>query len=274
MDGLREAWSGATTRIALPEPTSTDAAYNQRAWAPYFHALASSGAVGVPIPLDASVATIAKLAGSCTGVLLPGSPADVDPAKYGAARIAECAPADPAREMVDELLLRDAFRLRKPVFGICYGLQSLNVWRGGSLAQHLPLLTKVDHDPGPGVLSAHSIRLAPGSKLAAAVGESDELVSITGSTATVVNSSHHQAVSVVGDGLASTGWCTEDDGIEAVEGIAADHFVLAVQWHPERSYDASAASRHLFRAFAAAASAYRRGPVVESLGESLRGSGR
>ena len=58
-NGLDQHLHHSETRIALPEPTSTDAAYNQRAWAPYFHALTSSGAVGVPIPLDASPATIA-----------------------------------------------------------------------------------------------------------------------------------------------------------------------------------------------------------------------
>src|SRR5271167_4974222 len=104
-DTLHKHFNGTATRIALPEPTSTDPAYNQRAWAPYFHALTSSGAVGVPVPLDASPATIAKLVGSCSGVLLPGSPADLNPQKYGEAQIPECATADRAREAVDELLL-------------------------------------------------------------------------------------------------------------------------------------------------------------------------
>jgi putative glutamine amidotransferase len=265
MNGLQERLNGLGVRIALPEPTSTDAAYNQRAWAPYFHALASSGAVGVPIPLDASPATIAKLAGSCSGVLLPGSPADLNPQKYGEAPIPECAPADPAREAVDELLLQDAFNLQKPLFGICYGIQALNVWRRGTLIQHLPRITAVDHDPGSGVLSAHSVRLTPGSKLAEIVGVDDDLVSITEPAATVVNSSHHQAVGMPGDGLRITARCSEDGVIEALEGDSDGHFVLGVQWHPERSFDASAASRHLFRSFVEAAVKYRPRVVAESL---------
>jgi len=270
MDGLQQRLNGLAVRIALPEPTSTNAAYNQRAWAPYFHALTSSGAVGVPIPLDASPATIAKLAGSCSGVLLPGSPADLNPRVYGEAPIPECAAPDPAREAVDQLLLQDAFDSQKPLFGICYGLQSLNVWLGGSLIQHLPLVTAVDHDPGPGVLSAHSVRPAPGSKLATIVGGDDDLVSITEAAATVVNSSHHQAVSLPGKGLQVTARCSEDGTIEAVEGEAVEgtseeHFVLGVQWHPERSFDASAASRHLFHAFVEAAVRYRPRVVAESL---------
>jgi len=266
---VKERMTGTAPRIALPEPTSTDYAYNQRAWAPYFHALTACGAVGVPIPLDASPATIGKLAASCCGVLLPGSPADVDPAKYGAGPLTETATADPAREAVDEQLLAHAFELRKPVFGICYGLQTLNVWRGGTILQHLPLVTPVVHDPEPEVLSAHSIRVTEGLKLAAILGEPDDLVSITEKSATVVNSSHHQAVDVPGEGLVVSARCVEDGVIEAVEALDeggdAGHFVVAVQWHPERSFDASEASRHLFRAFVQAAAKYQPLGVLESL---------
>jgi putative glutamine amidotransferase len=265
---VKERMTGTAPRIALPEPTSTDHAYNQRAWAPYFHALASCGAVGVPIPLDASPATIGKLAASCDGVLLPGSPADVDPGKYGATAIGETAAADPAREAVDEQLLTHAFELRKPVFGICYGLQMLNVWRGGTIAQHLPLVTSVVHDPEPEVLSAHSVRVREGSRLAAILGTPDDLVSITEKSAAVVNSSHHQAVEVPGEGLMVSARCVEDGVIEALEGAVDGgdgHFVVAVQWHPERSFDASEASRHLFRAFVDAAAKYQPLGVLESL---------
>ena len=259
-DSLHLRLSGSAARIALPEPTSTDAAYNQRAWAPYFHSLSSSGAVGVAIPLDGSAETIHKLLASCSGVLLPGSPADVDPAKYGRSAVPECAAPDRSRGFVDELLLKAAYDHGLPLFGICYGLQSLNVWRGGSLLQHVPAVTSVDHDPGPGVLSAHSVRPVAGSRLAASLGTSNDLVSIVEphhDRGTVVNSSHHQAVDQVGDGLTVSGRCVEDGLIEALEGDDPNHFVLAVQWHPERSFDASEASRHLFKAFVDAALAYR-----------------
>lgn len=260
--------NGQGPRIALPEPTSADTAYNQRAWAPYFHALTSCGAVGVPIPLDATAATVAKLAASCDGVLLPGSPADVNPQKYGAAALVETAKADPAREAVDEQLLEHAFKLGKPVFGVCYGIQTLNVWRGGTLAQHLPLLTKVDHDPEPEALSVHSVRIAEESKLAAILGKPDDLVSITEKAATVVNSSHHQAIDAPGAGLTVSARCVEDGVIEAVEAVGDggdDHFVVGVQWHPERSFDASEASRRLFHAFVDAAAKYHTRQTVESL---------
>jgi putative glutamine amidotransferase len=264
-DTLQEKLKGLGPRIALPEPTSTDPAYNQRAWAPYFHALASCGAVGVPIPLSASAAEVAKMAASCAGVLLPGSPADVKPAKYGAEAMAETAKDDPAREAMDEALLGHAFDLRKPVFGICYGLQMLNVWRGGTIAQHLPLVTPVDHDPEPEALSVHSVKVGADTRLAGILGKPEDLVSITEKSAMLVNSSHHQAVEIPGDGLTVSARCLEDGTIEAVEGADEGHFVVAVQWHPERSFDASEASRHLFHAFVEAAAKYRPAAILESL---------
>ena len=96
--------------------------------------------------------------------LLPGSPADVDPEKYGAARQSETAAADDLRDNADELLLQDAYNMGKPIFGICYGLQSLNVWRTGSLVQHLT--TSLNHDAERTVVAAHDVALDPESKLA------------------------------------------------------------------------------------------------------------
>ena len=69
--------------------------------------------------------------------MLSRQPADVNPQKYGQEPIAECNPADLARENVDELLLQDAHNMGKPIFAICFGIQMLNVWRGGTLIQHL-----------------------------------------------------------------------------------------------------------------------------------------
>ena len=124
-------------RIAIPEPTSTDQAYNQRSLPQYIHAVAASGGTAVPIPLHATPAEWARILASCSGILLPGSPADVDPARYGQERVKETAAKDEAREAVDELLLQGALDQGKPVLGICYGLQSLNVWRQGTLIQRL-----------------------------------------------------------------------------------------------------------------------------------------
>src|SRR6266581_3271619 len=115
-------------RIAITEPTTSDAEYNLRSLPQYIAALHSAGATPIVIPLHERQERVARLLAGVQGILLPGSGCDVDPQKYGEDRIPECAPADPGRTAVDELLLQDAFNLQKPILGVCYGAQALNVW--------------------------------------------------------------------------------------------------------------------------------------------------
>src|SRR5215471_20355858 len=124
-------------RIAIPIPNSKTPIYVLRALPQYEHAVREAGGEPVIIDVNAPSNAIAQKVKTCDGVLLPGSPADVDPEKYGATKHPKTAAADPLRDNTDELLLQDAYNMRKPIFGICYGLQSLNVWRTGTLAQHL-----------------------------------------------------------------------------------------------------------------------------------------
>jgi len=237
-------------RIAIPVPNSRRPDYVARALPQCEHAIRAAGGEPVIIPITASNAEIAQAVKSCDAVLLPGSPADVDPEKYGAERHPKTAPADAFRDNVDELLLQDAYNMRKPVLGICYGLQSLNVWRTGTLAQELP--AGVKHEAGKSVARAHRIRVEPGSKLASILQEADALPA-TGEPLIPVNSNHHHAPATLGDGLKLVAWCPEDGVKEAVESAAPDHFVLGVQWHPERTYDSEPASQALFAAFIQAA---------------------
>jgi putative glutamine amidotransferase len=239
-------------RIAIPEPTSTDQSYNQRSLPQYLHALEAAGAIPVTVPLGVSEAERAALASSCSGVLLPGSPADMDPARYGQEKATESAEKDIPREATDNFLLDQAFAQGKPVFGICYGLQSMNVWRKGSLFQHLPAraegsATAVNHAPGRTVLDAHPVAVIPRSRLSTLIPESEVFV----------NSSHHQAIDQPGHGLRVAAISPKDGVIEALEGSDPTQFLLAVQWHPERSYDHSSASRALFAAFLQAARAWK-----------------
>src|SRR5580704_14979240 len=177
-------------RIAIPEPCSYDLEYSGRALPPYLRAVEFAGGEPVVIPLKSSPEETARIITSCAAILLPGSKADVDPQKYNAEKHPETAPADQPRDSADELLLQDAYNLRKPVFGICYGLQSLNVWRTGTLDQVLP--KGVKHSAGSKVAQAHRVELDPESKLAGilrdagALPDSDEPV-------LPVNSSHRQA---------------------------------------------------------------------------------
>jgi putative glutamine amidotransferase len=213
----------------------------------------------------------------------------VDPAKYDASRDPRTNPADTSRDTVDELLLQDAYNMRKPVLGICYGLQILNVYRSGTLIQHVE--SPVNHTAGRKVSVAHAIEVTPQSQLAGIL-EADEGaarktpmerrknapeggirgpeaareqalerrkntrktdVRVEESLVFPVNSSHHQAANIVGDGLRVVARSPKDGVIEALEGTSTDHFVLAVQWHPERNVDEDESSRAIFRALVEAA---------------------
>jgi putative glutamine amidotransferase len=248
-------------RIAIPVPHS-ERDYAQRALAQYEDAIRQAGGEPVPIPLDWSNQQIAQAAKRCDGILLPGSKADIDPEKYGAAaRDPRTEPSDPARDNVDELLLQDAFNMRKPILGVCYGLQALNVWRTGTLVQHIE--SEINHAAGRKVPRAHTVTIEHGSRLAGIVAPVKEFATeLCGDgqdedprkkILLAVNSSHHQAAEVVGDGLRVVARSEQDQVIEALEGTAPDHFVLAVQWHPERSVADDEPSRAIFQAFVQAA---------------------
>ena len=223
-------------------PTSSDAAYNIRSWPQYAAAVQSAGGEAVQLPFQAAEAL--TLAQGCHGFLLPGSPADIEPAGYGADRYPATAPADPGRERCDRALLECAAEVGTPVLGICFGLQSLNVWRGGTLVQDLQPVP-VNHSAGAHVAVAHSVSVLAASLLgglltateAPAEGQFRRLP---------VNSSHHQGVAAPGDDLAVVARSAEDGVIEALEGRIGQAAVVGVQWHPERSTELSAASRALF----------------------------
>jgi putative glutamine amidotransferase len=235
-------------RIAIPYPASIDIPFSQQSWPVYAEAVTRSGGEPVQIDLDATESEIKAIADTCDGVCLPGSPADVDPVRYGADVDPATAPADLPRETADNILLEDAYRHRKPVLGICYGTQSLNAWRGGSLVQDLTPLP-VNHSAGKAVAIAHSALVAENSLLASLLTP-EEAPAADNFLHLPINSSHHQSVSSPGDGLRIVARCPDDGVIEAVEADPSEsgtpHFVLGVQWHPERSYEISAASRALF----------------------------
>ncbi len=235
-------------RIAIPVPHSADPSYAQRSLPQYEAAVRLAGGEPVRIELDQTPAQVREQIDHCDAVLLPGSGADVDPAKYGAARHKKTAPADAKRDTVDELLLDDAYEHRKPILGICYGLQSLNVYQSGTLVQHIESV--INHSPGRTVAKAHTVTIEPESRLAEIVGASEQVA---------VNSSHHQSAEVAGKGLRVVARSAEDGVIEALEGTAPEHFVLAVQWHPERSVnqvpEIAESARAIFRTFVEAARA-------------------
>jgi putative glutamine amidotransferase len=232
-------------RIAIPVPHSGNREYSERVLPQYEHAIRQAGGEPVRIPLDGSAEELRSLIEGCDGILLPGSRADVEPRKYDAVRQPRTNEADSLRESADQELLRHAHEQRKPMLGICYGLQSLNVYCKGTLQQHIE--TSINHTDRE---KTHAVRVQPRSLLGRILREGGAL---TLQQELQVNSSHHQSADTVGEDLQA---CAEapDGIIEALEGTVSDHFVLAVQWHPERSLE-EAASQAIFRALIGAARA-------------------
>jgi putative glutamine amidotransferase len=244
LDGSLRPRVGIPYRTRNEEVTGLDAKL-----AKYIDAVRQSGAEPVPVSLMLSADQLQALAQTLDGVVLAGSPADVDPARFGAARQPECADPDPDRERTDFALLEHSFAEHKPVLAICFGIQSLNVFLGGTLIQDIPtdLRTSINHDfdDEKGEPEAfHFARIEPGSHLAELAGASE----------VVVNSSHHQSVKEPGRGLRISARAP-DGVIEAVEWTGDTNWVVGVQWHPERMAGTDALAQSLFRSLASAAAA-------------------
>jgi putative glutamine amidotransferase len=202
---------------------------------------------GVPVILSQLIGAehAVRALDGCDGLLLTGGE-DVDPAHYGAPPSRALGPVDRARDAFELAVFRAARERDVPVLGICRGIQLINVALGGTLWQDLPSERdgSVNHDPG-GARDArtHAVSLAPGSRVAAALG----------ATEITPNSFHHQGIRDLAPGLVATGW-TADGLIEAVETEAEDGWLLAVQWHPEEMHrEAAAPEQGLFAALVAAA---------------------
>jgi putative glutamine amidotransferase len=194
--------------------------------ASYADAVVRAGGVALLLPpagVGAPEAAAGAVLDGLHGLALAGG-ADVDPARYGAARDRHTAPPRPDRDAWELALIRAALARAMPILAICRGLQVLNVALGGDLVQHLPDVVGHDgHCPVPGRHGRHPVRTAPGTRVAALLGPEAEVATY-----------HHQAVGRLGAGLAATGWAA-DGTVEAVEGIEAEaaRWVVGVQWHPE-----------------------------------------
>ena len=224
----------------------------------YEDAVRRAGGEPVLLPLSDPVALDRALP-TLDGFVLPGSPADVDPAEYGAVDRGLSAPADLAREAADRAVLKHAFAEHKPVLAICYGCQLLNVYLGGTLIQDLRAETgtnvphrKKDLVPEPKEDPRHPAAFDQGSRLAA----------ITGGTLGEVNSSHHQAIATPGKSLRVTAHAG-DGTVEGVEWTGDANWVVGVQWHPERMFGDDAAER-LFADFVVAARNARKAVTQKS----------
>jgi putative glutamine amidotransferase len=215
----------------------------------YFDAVRRAGAEPVHVSLASNDAELRKLAVQLDGFVLPGSPADVDPARYGETRHAKTVNLDAERERTDSVLLEHALATHKPVLAICYGCQILNVHQGGTLVQDIPSEKPGTEAHGKTDLAAnaskddleHNATLAAGS----------QLEKLAGAEHVRINSSHHQSIDRPGERLRVT--ARGADGIiEGVELQSPEDWVIGVQWHPERMPD-DAFAQKLFAEFVSVA---------------------
>ena len=235
-------------RVGIPWRTSQEEAERNRPKIKnYEDAVRQAGGEPVLLPLSDPL-ELQRALPTLDGFVLPGSPADVEPAEYGSVNQGLSAPADLAREEADRAVLKHAFAEQKPVLAICYGCQLLNVYLGGTLIQDLRMETgttiphrKKDVVPEAKDDPRHPADFEQGSRLAAiAEGRQGE-----------VNSSHHQAIATPGKNLRVTAHA-EDGTVEGVEWTGDANWVVGVQWHPERMFGDGVAER-LFVEFVAAA---------------------
>ncbi|MDQ4121837.1 MAG: gamma-glutamyl-gamma-aminobutyrate hydrolase family protein [Acidobacteriota bacterium] len=224
---------------------------NRHLYLPSDYAEAVEWAGGVPVhlsllPRNDYNKTILSLV---DGILLPGG-ADIDPLRYGEEPKPGLGTVSPLRDENDLVILSLAEEMNIPVLGICYGMQLLNVYRGGGIVQDIEreIPNSLKHQQGePRERLSHWINISEKSLLFKERGENKVLV----------NSHHHQAVERIGKNLFVS--ATASDGIvEAIEDTRPDRFNLGVQWHPEICFRSDELSKQIFCDFIAAAGKERR----------------
>ena len=248
--------SASRPRVGIPWRTTQEQRDGKREKLDfYFEAVRKAGADPREVSLEQSPEQLARQLEELDAFVLPGSPADVDPSRYGASKHTKTKTLDPNRDATDEAILSHAFRASKPVLAICYGCQILNVHLKGSLIQDIP-----DVQPNrPHAVPHGTTDLAAGAKAGdqqhdAVLSDGSVLAKLAGSSTAHINSSHHQAIDQPGEKLRVTAHAP-DGTIEGVEWTGDSNWVVGVQWHPERMPEDPFAQR-LFQQFVAAARAH------------------
>jgi putative glutamine amidotransferase len=211
----------------------------------YSEALEAAGAVPLHISLIPDADYVNAAVDGLDGILLPGSDSDVDPQRYGQEPHNRLGTVQPIKDETDLLVIAAAEKKGIPLFAICFGMQILNVYRGGTLIQDIEsqVSDSIKHEQGaPRDRRSHSVKLLSGSILEKLAGAEQQSV----------NSHHHQAIEVIGKDLVATAWST-DGLVEAFEDPRLEPFVMAVQWHPELGWENDEFSQAIFRHFVAQA---------------------
>ncbi len=233
--------------IGITERLNTEDTFYLRRY--YSEAVEAAGGIPIHIPLIPKREYLAELCDRLDGLVLSGSNSDLDPALYGEEPHPKLGPVFPERDETDLILLEIAEARALPVLAICFGMQSLNVSRGGSLTQDIEsqIVNPIKHEQGQVYTRpSHGVRIEADSLLA----------QLAGAESVRVNSSHHQAVNRVGRNLKVIARAS-DGVIEAVVDTRADRFVLGVQWHPEIAWQSDKLSQAIFSKLIGASGRYR-----------------
>ncbi len=212
----------------------------------YSEAVEAAGGLPVHLPLIPEVEFISRVVEGLDGILLPGSDSDVDPAYFGEEPQPNLKRVVPEKDQTEMLVLAEIEKRELPVLAICYGMQALNVSRGGSLIQDIGAQVEncIKHEQGlPLDRNSHSLRIGDAGVLAELVGKDAANIK--------VNSHHHQAIHAVGKDLVATAW-SRDGVVECIEDKRVGRFAFGVQWHPELNWRTDALSSAIFNRFIAA----------------------
>jgi putative glutamine amidotransferase len=238
--------ASGTPRIVVTVQSPEKAKDEEVAWRKndrYFEGVRRAGGEVVVLDETSLPAQREEAFSSMDGLLLSGG-ADLDPARYGQTPEPSTV-VEPGRDDLEAAAFAAAEAREVPVFGICRGMQAINVFRGGALVQDVDGHTSPAY-PAPEARS-HLLQLEPSSRLAGILGQ----------TQATVNSYHHQAVRAeqLGRGLRIAGTSPHRHGdlVEALEDSRPDRWVVAVQSHPERTEFTSPEFERLWQAFVAAA---------------------
>ncbi|WP_143321972.1 gamma-glutamyl-gamma-aminobutyrate hydrolase family protein [Clostridium sp. HBUAS56010] len=207
----------------------------------YLRALKAAGAIPVVMPLEASKEDLEQLAKELDGFLFAGGP-DVHPFLFGEETQAHCGNVSYERDEMELSLLPLILDLKKPILGICRGIQILNIALGGTIWQDIPSQIRQDFpiahtQPFRYQIPSHTVTLTAGSLLS----------KIAGKQTLEVNSMHHQAVKDLAPDLVATAY-SPDHLTEALE-MPGYPFFLGVQWHPEYLWEKDEAAYGIFQNF-------------------------
>lgn len=208
----------------------------------YCEAIENFGGIPFHISLIPKKDYIKSVVSNLDGILLPGSDTDVDPLRFDEEPHPRLKKVIFDKEETDLLVLEEAEKIGLPVLGICFGMQILNVARGGTLIQDIEssIESSLKHEQGiPLSRNSHSLKITENSRLARL---------ITKKKGIQVNSHHHQSVKVVGKNLKATAWA-KDGVVECIEDLRENRYIFGVQWHPELSWKTDELSANIFKSF-------------------------